>query len=102
MLHYGSYRGAIASGDPARDEFRHLLTMRLTKLFKAQTIETSLFVFYSPSDMDAYLRPSASYKVTDNWKVTAGANIILGKNEFTDFGTFRRNDNIYTRVRYSF
>jgi len=102
MLHYGSYRTAIVSGSPARDEFRHLLTMRLTKLFKAQTIETGLFVFYSPSDMDAYLRPNASYKITDNWKVTAGANIILGKNDFTDFGTFRRNDNIYTRVRYSF
>jgi len=102
MLHYGSYRTALASGGLARDEFRHLLTMRLTKLFKAQTIETGLFVFYSPSDMDAYLRPNVSYKITDNWKVTAGANIILGKNEFTDFGTFRRNDNIYTRVRYSF
>jgi len=102
MLHYGSYRSAIASGDPARDEFRHLLTMRLTKLLRSQTIETGLFVFYSPSDMDAYLRPNASYKITDNWKVTAGANIILGKSEFTDFGTFRRNDNIYMRVRYSF
>jgi len=102
MLHHASYRKGLASGDPVRDEFRHLLTMRLTKLFNAQTIETSLFVFYSPSDMDAYLRPNSSYKVTDNWKVTAGANIILGKNEFTDFGTFRRNDNIYMRVRYSF
>jgi len=102
MLHHNSYKEGLAQGGPLRDEFRHLLTMRLTKLFKAQTIETSLFAFYSPSDTDAYLRPRVSYKVTDSWKVTAGANIILGKSEFTDFGTFRRNDNIYMRVRYSF
>ncbi len=102
MLHHASYRKGLAPGDAVRDEFRHLLTMRLTKLYRAQTIETSLFAFYSPSDMDAYLRPRVSYKVTDNWKVTAGANIILGRSEFTDFGTFRRNDNVYTRIRYSF
>ncbi len=102
MLHYASYRAGLMPGAPLRDEFRHLLTMRLTKLFLAQTVETGLFVFFSPSDMDAYLRPGIGYKVTDNWKVTAGANIILGRDEFTDFGTFRRNDNIYARIRYSF
>ncbi len=102
MLHYASYRAFLPPGQTPRDEFRHLLTMRLTKLWRAQTITTGLFVFYSPSDMDAYLRPSIGYKVTDNWKVTAGANVILGRDEFTDFGTFRRNDNIYMRVRYSF
>jgi len=102
MLHYASYRAALAPGDRPRDEFRHLLTLRLTKLFMAQTIETGIFVFFSPSDMDAYLRPSVGYKVTDNWKVTAGGNVFMGRDEFTDFGTFRRNDNIYMRVRYSF
>ncbi len=102
MLHYAAYRGALAPGAPAREEFRHLLTMRLTKFFLAQTLETGLFAFYSPSDMDAYLRPSVSYKVTDNWKVSAGANIIVGRDEFTDFGAFRRNDNIYARIRYGF
>ncbi len=102
MLHYASYRAGLMPGDHARDEFRHLLTMRLTKLYRAQTIVTSLFVFFSPSDMDAYIRPSIAYKVTDSWKVTAGANVFLGRDEYTDFGTFRRNDNIYTRIRYIF
>ncbi len=102
MLHHGAYRDGLAPGASVRDEFRHLLTMRFTKLYSGQTVVTSLFVFFSPSDMDAYLRPGVSYKVTDSWKVTAGANIILGRDEFTDFGTFRRNDNLYMRVRYSF
>lgn len=102
MLHNASYRGSLAAGEPVRDEFRHLLTLRFTKLFWAQTINAGIFVFFSPSDMDAYLRPSVGYKVSDNFKVTTGANIFMGRDEFTDFGSFTRNDNIYMRVRYSF
>ncbi|MCP3677442.1 MAG: hypothetical protein GY721_07615 [Deltaproteobacteria bacterium] len=102
MLDYASYRAGLGPGEPTRDELRHLVTMRLMKLFKSQTIETGLFLFYSPSDRDAYLRPSVGYKVTDNWKTTAGANIFLGSDDHTEFGQFERNDNLYMRVRYNF
>ncbi|MFQ5585361.1 MAG: hypothetical protein ACE5GF_00815, partial [Thermodesulfobacteriota bacterium] len=102
LLDYGSYRDGLGPGEPVRDEFRRLVTVRLMKLFKAQTVETGIFIFYSPSDRDAYVRPSVGYKITDNWKVTAGANIFSGRDDHTEFGQFERNDNLYMRVRYSF
>jgi len=102
MLDYNSYRASLGAGEPARDELRHLVTLRVMKLMKAQTIEAVFFAFYSPSDCDAYLRPSIGYKITDSMKVTAGANIFIGALGHTQFGQFERNDNIYARVRYSF
>lgn len=102
MLDYEKYKSSLQTGDVVRDEFRHLLALRLTKLFKGQTMETSLFTFYSPSDGDMHLRPRFVYNVTDNWKVTLGANIFSGKDDFTEFGQLEGNNNIYSRVRYSF
>jgi hypothetical protein len=102
MLQYDEYRSTLSAGSPVRDEFRHLLTLRLTKLFKNQTVETGLFVFYSPSDEDIYLRPAVSYKVTDNMKVMVGANLFTGGEDHTEFGQLEGNDNAYLRVRYSF
>jgi hypothetical protein len=102
MLDYGAYRRGLGAGEKARDEFKHLVTLRLTKLLRAQTVETGLFVFFSPSDSDAYIRPHISYKATDNLKLSAGANVFAGRYDMTEFGQFERNDNVYARVRYSF
>lgn len=102
MLDYNAYKRSLLSGDIERDEFRHLLTTRLTKLLRNQTMEIGLFIFYSPSDRDMHLRPRFAYNVTDNWKVTVGANIFSGNDDFTEFGQLEGNNNIYTRVRYSF
>ncbi len=46
---------------PARDHFRHLTTVRLTKLLMNQNLWLSLFTYYSPSDKDAHLRPNVNY-----------------------------------------
>ena len=102
MLDYNAYKRSLLSGDIERDEFRHLLTTDLPKLLKNQTMEIGLFIFYSPSDRDTHLRPRFAYNVTDNWKVTVGANIFSGNDDFTEFGQLEGNNNIYTRVRYSF
>ncbi len=102
MLDYDNYREALLSADFRRDKYRHLTTFRITKLFKDQTAETNLFTFFSPSDMDVYLRPNISYKVTDDWKLTTGANLVWGRDDHTEFGQMKHNKNIYLRVRYSF
>jgi hypothetical protein len=102
MLDYEAYKRSLLSGDIERDEFRHLLTARLTKFLKYKTIEAGLFLFYSPSDSDLHLRPKFSYNVTDSWRVTLGANIFSGNDDFTEFGQLEGNNNIYTRVRYNF
>lgn len=102
MMHYGRYKDSLLPQDSARDEYRHVITNRLTKLFKNQTVTASLFTFYSPSDRDGYVRPSVAYDATDRFRVTLGANIPWGKEDHTVFGQMKRNKNIYIRLRYHF
>ena len=102
MLGYRDYLRTLPAGSPPRDENRHVLTLRLTWLTMKQNLTSSLFVFFSPSDMDAYLRLKVRYKVDDNLSVEAGSNIFVGRDDHTFFGQFGRNTNIYAGVRYSF
>ncbi|MBD3246310.1 MAG: hypothetical protein GF333_04800 [Candidatus Omnitrophica bacterium] len=101
-LEYDSYRRALLPGDVARDEFRHLLTLRINQQYWNQTVDAGLFLFFSPSDRDAYLRPKVDYDVTDQLSFTFGANLIWGEDDSTEFGQLERNKNVYLRVRYAF
>jgi hypothetical protein len=101
MLDYSAYLRTLPGGMPARDENRQVLTLRLTKLLLNQTLTLSLFGYWSPSDQDVYLRPNLAYKLSDDWLVTAGANLFAGQRN-TFFGQFTDNSNLYLGVRYSF
>jgi hypothetical protein len=101
-LDYGNYSANLLPTDFVFDETRHLLTQRITKLYKDQTVTVSLFNFYSPSDKDGYVRPGVSYDMTDQWKLALGANIPWGEDDLTEFGQMKRNKNVYVRARYSF
>ncbi len=90
------------AGPYVRDEFRHLVTVRLTKQLLNQTLTISSFIFYSPTDNDAYWRPKVRYKVTDNWQVELGANVFAGEKTHTFFAQFEDNNNAYGSVRWSF
>lgn len=104
MMDYGSYRDApiVFWLMEPRDKDRHVFTVRLTKLLMNQTLTLSLFTYFSPSDTDAYLRPNISYKVNDNLRVEAGGNVFLGEHDYTFFGQFENNTNVYAGFRYSF
>ena len=101
MMDYDDYKMSAPAGT-ARDEFRHVLTLRLTKMMMNQNLIIGLFTFYSPSDNDAYLRPNATYKLNDNWTLTANGNIFIGEKDHTFFGQFKDNSNVNMGVRYSF
>lgn len=99
--------GAIAMGaDPKdlylKDENRTLLTVRLQQFMKYQTVNATLFGYYSPSDEDAYVRLSVAYDYSDQLKLTVGSNLFTGDDERTMFGMNENNDNVYARVRFSF
>ncbi len=102
MQKYDSYKSTLPAGTVPKDEFRHVFTLRLTKLLMNQTLRLSLFTYYSPSDQDGYIRPKVHYKVTDQWAIEAGANIFAGKNNYTFFGQFQDNTNAYAGIRWSF
>jgi hypothetical protein len=101
LLDYQDYR-ATFEGDHPRDEFRHVLTLQLTKLLMNQNLELSLSGYWSPSDHDAYLRPKILYKWTDHIRQEVGANIFFGQRDDTMFGQYKANTNIYMALRYSF
>lgn len=101
-LDYSNYKKALLPADFVWDEHRHLTTIRITKLLANQTIKLSLFAFYSPSDEDVYLRPLFEYDISDSLTVAAGANLMWGEQDITEFGQMERNANLYARLRYSF
>lgn len=101
-LDYDLYRSNLLPADLMFDERRHVLTQRIVKQYKHQTVTVILFNFYSPSDKDGYLRPSISYDFSDQWKFTMGANVPWGEDNMTEFGQMKKNKNIYVRARYSF
>ena len=101
MLNFSRYRRTRTLG-PSRDEYRHLTTLRLTKLLMNQNLRCSLFTYYSPSDKDVYMRPNVNYKASDNLEMEIGSNIFFGDYPNTFFGQFRKDTNLYMGLRYSF
>lgn len=99
---YSNYQDSLPAGVPVADKNRRWITLRLTKLLMNQNLELSLFTFYSPTDEDGYIRPRVKYKVSDDWLVEGGANIFFGEKDYTFFGQFENNTNIYGAVRYGF
>jgi hypothetical protein len=102
MVYHAEYRRTLPAGTPEADKDRHVVTLRLTKLLFSQNLKLSLFIYYSPSDQDAYLRPNAQYKIDDHWSAEVGGNVFLGKDNHTFFGQFEKNSNVYTGLRYGF
>ena len=102
MRGYGAYRRSLPQGMSERDEYRHVVTVRLTKLLMSQNLNLGVFLYWSPSDHDMYVRPKASYKLDDYWTVEVGGNIFVGRDSHTFFGQFERNNNVYAAVRYGF
>jgi hypothetical protein len=97
---------ALLASSPARpyepDEHRHVLTSRLTYRLDQDRLTLSLFGFYSPSDRDYYLRPVMSFRYSDYWTLTGGANLFGGDDRHTFFGQLEDNSNAYFRARFSF
>jgi hypothetical protein len=85
-----------------QNEFRHVLTLRLTQLLVMDKLEISLFTFFSPDELDTYIRPRVTYKIIDPLAVVVGANLMFGRYDYTFFGQLKENTNVYARLRYSF
>ena len=102
MQDYEAYERSLPPGTPEDDEYRHVVTCRLRKQFFRQTLTPSLFTFYSPSGDDAYLRPQVNWDVTNDWTLSAGANLFFSEDDHTAYGRFKRNTNVYASLRYSF
>lgn len=99
MDHHGTYLNTLPDGATPKDEYRHVLTTRFTKLLKNQTWILSAFNFYSPSDKDGYLRLNVTYKWSDAIRLETGSHYFYGQNDTSFFGQFRQNNSLYAAVR---
>jgi hypothetical protein len=84
------------------NRFRHLITLRLTQLLLMDNLELSLFTFFSPDELDTYIRPRVTYKIAEPLAIVVGANLMFGRYDYTFFGQLKENTNVYVRLRYSF
>ena len=102
MLDYEAYRRTLPGSMEPEDEDQQQITLRLTKQLLMETLELSLFTYYSPTAQDVHLRPEITYDLTDAWTLDCGANLFYGQDRHTFFGQFENNSNVYLGLRYSF
>lgn len=99
---HNAYRASLPATAWSRDEWRQVLTLRLTQLMLQQRLHLSLFNFWSPSDQDGHLRLKAAYQWDDHWKTEIGSNLFWGERAETFFGQLTQNDSVFVAVRYGF
>ncbi len=100
MIDHDSFAATLPEGSHVTDEFYHLLTSRVTMRFMMENLNVSLFAFYSPSEDDAYGRAAVTYRYTDAVSMVLGTNLFYGENEYTTFGGFQHDDNVYLKFTY--
>ena len=86
----------------APDEFRHVVTNRVTYTAGRDRYLWSLFTFLSPSDRDFYLRPQFTLRYSDSWTLAAGASFFGGDDPQTFFAQFEDASNVYLRLRFNY
>ena len=86
----------------AREEDRHTVTLRITYMLMNQNLILSCFTRYSPSDEDVYVKPVATYKISNHWEASLGANIFGGNDMYTFLDQFENNNNMHASLRCSF
>ncbi|PMR73174.1 hypothetical protein [Billgrantia endophytica] len=103
LQHYDDYATSHPfAADARRDELRHLVTLRLSYRMLRDNLVLGVMNFYSPSDEDAFLRPTVTWRYSDNLQFNAGANLFTGQRDSTFYGQFEANSNVFLRARYSF
>ena len=102
MLDHDEYVRSLPPGTLREDEHRHVTMLRLSQDAFQQDVTATLVAFYSPSDRDVYVRPSVDVRVTDHWRVTAGANLFAGSDAATDFAQFEDSSNVFVGTRIDF
>ena len=90
------------NGQAIPDEHRTLYSLRLTQLAFDQKLQSSLMIFYSPSDEDHYFRLSSRFKINDYWSIVGGLNWLDGDKDETFLSQMQDNSNVFVRVHFGF
>jgi len=99
IQHHDQLRDTTPEGLPIADQWRTVLTARLTWRAMMDKLTLGTFVFVSPSDRDWHLRPALTWRISDAWQFSAGLNLFGGAHDWTFFGQLEENSNGYLRIR---
>jgi hypothetical protein len=102
MEDYAAYEQNLPAGFPKDKRLHQLATVRLMQFLMHQTLRLSLFTFYGLSDGDFLVNPEVKYSITDSVWVALGANVFGGGDNWSQFGQFAKNDNVYAQLRYEY
>ncbi|MBI2835201.1 MAG: hypothetical protein HYX76_12320 [Acidobacteria bacterium] len=94
-------RPSVATGPPP-DRVRGVFSVRVTQQLRYQIWRPSIFIAYSPTDTDVFVRPELGYKPTENLSLTFGATRFAGATATTFFGQFKKDNNLFLNVRVDF
>jgi len=105
MRDHKKYQESLAYNFPKavpEDEGRHVITFRITRQMIDPNIHMSFLIYYCPTDTDMYVRPAFQYIFNDNLTFLGGANFFVGNEDYTTWGQYERNSNIYGGIQYRF
>ncbi|MBN1572525.1 MAG: hypothetical protein JW984_04930 [Deltaproteobacteria bacterium] len=83
------------------DEVLSAMTLFTYKKFFNEKLNLEMRVLYNLNDGDVFITPKASYKYTDNLEFTIGMNILEG-DDYTIFGYFSNNNQLFFEIKYYF
>jgi len=83
------------------DAVQHSMSLRVSKKWLNDTLETEVRLILGFIRLDAVVRPKIIYAVTDNLKLTVGADVFRG-DEHSFFGRLRDNTTAYAEIQRSF
>jgi hypothetical protein len=83
------------------DEIQHGASLRMSRKWLNETLETEVQGVLTFTRLDFVVRPKVTYALTDRWRLTAGADVFRGERR-SFFGRLRDNTTAYAEVRWSF
>ncbi|MCK5846024.1 MAG: hypothetical protein KAG84_01180 [Bacteroidales bacterium] len=83
------------------DEINNMATGLIHYDMLRETLHLELFSYIGLTNGDALIRPKISYDFDDSFNILFGANIFVGDEE-GQFGQYKDNSMIYTKIKYNF
>ena len=107
------YQNPINVPDPARravaieqatinsqlDRVQESITLRVSKKWFSDTLETEVASIVGLSRLDYAVRPKVKYAITDRWRLTVGGDIFRGPDP-SFFGRIRDTTTAYVELRW--
>lgn len=84
-----------------QDEFENTMTFLAQYSTLREKLSIELFSYIGLNNSDALIRPKVTYDFDDSFSLLLGANIFTGSRN-GQFGQYKDNTMIYTKIKYNF